>query len=139
MRFASGMTLVVAFLSGPSLADENGKKDLENLVGTWNIVSMDSGKRAEEMDGFKLIISEKSIEFRAPSGATKKMGEISRIDGVPKPAQIDLQNGTETGLGIYELKGDNLKLIVRDPGQQRAKEFKGSPQGMLFTLKREKL
>jgi uncharacterized protein (TIGR03067 family) len=132
------MALVLAFLAGLSLADEDGKKDQEKLVGTWKMVSMDNGKGAKETDGFKLVISDKSIEFRAPNGATKKMGAISRVDGAVKPAQIDLKNGTETGLGIYELNGDDLKLIVRDPGQERAKEFKGTPQGMLFILKREK-
>jgi uncharacterized protein (TIGR03067 family) len=102
------------------------------------MVSMDSGKGAKDTDGFKLVISDKSIEFRAPNGQTKKMGDTGRIDGTAKPAQLDLKNGTETGLGIYELNGDELKLLVRDPGQERAKEFKGTPKGMLIVLKREK-
>jgi uncharacterized protein (TIGR03067 family) len=132
------MASVLVLVAGASLADEGDKKALEKLVGTWNIVSRDDGSGAKKMDGFKLVVSDKSIEFRAPNGATKKMGDIGRVDGSAKPAQIDLKNGTETGAGIYELSGDDLKLIVRDPGQERAKEFKGMPKGMLFILKREK-
>jgi uncharacterized protein (TIGR03067 family) len=142
MRQVSALVLgLVVLLAGPSLAEDSkkdGKKDAEKLVGTWKMVSMDAGKGAKETDGFKLVISEKTIEFRAPNGAMMKMGDISRIDGSARPAQIDLKNGTETGPGIYELKGDDLKLIIRDPGQERAREFKGTPQGVLFVLKRDK-
>lgn len=138
MRVVPGVALGLALLAGSSVTGDDGKKEPEKLTGTWKLVSMDNGKGATETDGFKLVITDKSIEFRAPGGATKKMGDIGRIDGSAKPAQIDLKNGTDTGLGIYELKGDDLKLIVRDPGRDRAAEFKGTPQGMLFVLKREK-
>jgi len=138
MRMVFGMALGLVLLTGSSLIAEEGKSGLEKLKGTWKIVSIDSGKGAKETDGFKLVISDRDIEFRAPSGAAKKMGDISRVEGSAKPAEIDLKNGTETGLGIFELKGDDLKLIVRDPGQERAKEFKSTPRGMLFILKREK-
>lgn len=138
MRMVFGTALGLVLLTGSLLIADEGKNGLEKLKGTWKVVSMDNGKGAKEADGFKLVISDKDLEFRAPSGAAKKMGDISRVDGFAKPAEIDLKNGTETGLGIFELKGDDLKLIVRDPGQERAKEFKGTPRGVLFILKREK-
>lgn len=138
MRTVFGLALGLALLTGASLIADDGKNGLEKLKGTWKVLSMDSGKGAKETDGFKLVISDKEIVFQAPSGATKKMGDISRTDGAAKPAEIDLKNGTETGLGIFELKGDDLKLVVRDPGQERSKEFKGTRQGMLLILKREK-
>lgn len=138
MRMVFGTALGLVLLTGSLLIADEGKNGLEKLKGTWKLVSMDNGKGAKEADGFKLVISDKDLEFRAPSGAAKKMGDISRVDGFAKPAEIDLKNGTETGLGIFELKGDDLKLIVRDPGQERAKEFKGTPRGVLFILKREK-
>jgi len=42
------------------------------------------------------------------------------------------------GLGIYQLDGDQLSLIVGDPGQARPTMFAGTPKGMLFKLKRAK-
>ncbi len=137
MRIVRGMALALAFLGVDLLAAQDRMNDLEKLVGSWNIVSIDKGKGAKETPGFKLSISDKKIVVRASNGTAKKMVDISRVDVAVKP-QIDLKNGTETGLGIYELSGDDLKLLVRDPGQERAKEFKGTPQGILFTLKREK-
>jgi uncharacterized protein (TIGR03067 family) len=97
-----------SILVGPAMAEDGAKKDLAKLVGTWKLVSMDDGKGAKETDGFQIVISEKRLEFRAPNGKKKTMGEIGRIDGSEKPAQIDLKNGNESGLGIYELDGDNL-------------------------------
>ena len=138
MRYVPGIVLALAFVAGPSPAADDGGKDLEKLAGTWTMVSMDDGSGPRDSGGVKLVFTDKRLEFRAPNGATKDIGAIARVDGSAKPAQIDLKNGDETGLGIYELKGDDLKFLVRDPGQGRATEFKGTPKGILFILKRDK-
>ncbi|QJW96794.1 hypothetical protein [Frigoriglobus tundricola] len=138
MRIVTGVVLGLALLSGSSLIADDGKNGPEKLKGTWALVSRDFREGPKKADGFKLIISDKSFEFHAPNGATKKMGDISRIEATAKPAQVDLKNGTDAGLGIYELNGDDLKLVIRDPGQERATEFKGTSKGMLFIFKREK-
>jgi hypothetical protein len=67
------------------------------------------------------------------------MGQIRRIDPVVKPREIDLRYKHAVAFGIYELDGDFLKLIVRDSGAERPSTFKGSPDGMLFTLERDEL
>jgi uncharacterized protein (TIGR03067 family) len=131
--------LVIGSVTSPAFSDEKEtKKGLSDLIGTWTMLSMDSGNGPKELDGFKLVISKEKIIFQAPSGDTKKMGDIARVDSSAKPMEIDLTNDGETGFGIYELKDDALKLIVRNPGERRAKEFKANPKGMLFILKREK-
>jgi uncharacterized protein (TIGR03067 family) len=130
--------LLVSMMAGPAAADDAGGKGIKALVGTWTLVSVDNGKEPKQMEGFRFIISEKSIEMRAPNGAMKNMGIITRLDPTAQPSQIDLKNGAATGLGIYELSGDVLKLVVRDPSQERPREFKGTPQGILFLLRREK-
>lgn len=127
-----------SILAEPSPPDGDAKNDLKKLVGAWKIVSVDDGNGPKEWNGIKLVISAKSMVLQAPNGATKKMGDIGRIDAAAKPARIDLTIDGETGLGIYELSGDDLKLIVRNPGKERAKEFKGAADGILFILKREK-
>lgn len=124
--------------AGSMVAGEEDNPVLEKLVGTWIVVSIDAGNEVQELNGFKMVISKKIIFLQAPNGAKKLMGDIRRIDGQARPGQIDLRKGKETGLGIFELDGDYLKLIIRDPGQERPTEFKGTPTGMLFTLKRER-
>lgn len=138
MRQFLGLWLGVILLSVPVLAaDDDTGKEVSKLVGSWRIVSISSGKGAKEPKDFKLVISEKKMELHAPNGATKIMGYISRINSSTKPKQIDLRKDGQTGFGIYELEGDTLQLIVRDPGQERAREFKGASKGMLFILKRD--
>ncbi|MHB0958920.1 MAG: DUF2314 domain-containing protein [Pirellulaceae bacterium] len=107
------------------------------LIGTWSVVSIDVGAGADPKSGFQLEVTKTAIRFVAPNGSTKTMGQIHRIDPTATPCEIDLQNNGLIGLGIYELDGDSLKLIVRSPGAERPKELKGSSNGMLFTLRRD--
>lgn len=113
--------------SGPS----NG-----GFEGTWDIRSRDSGQGPQDSPGLQLVITKEKIVFRAPSGATKTMGDIIKVDPSKTPKEIDLRNGAVVGLGIYALDGNSLSLIVCDPGLPRPTEFRGSPKGMLFKLTR---
>ncbi len=122
-----------------------GARDTQNsvgnheLIGSWSIVSIDRGAGPDRKRGFHLEITDTEITFIAPNGTRKTMGQIHRIAPVVKPREIDLQNGHAVGFGIYELDGDSLKLIVRDPNAERPSIFEGSADGMLFTLKRDEL
>jgi uncharacterized protein (TIGR03067 family) len=109
------------------------------LIGNWSIVSIDRGAGPDRKHGFHLEITDTELTFIAPSGTRKTLGQIHRIDPVVKPREIDLRNGHAVGFGIYEIDGDSLKLVVRDPGTERPSTFKGSPDGMLFTLERDEL
>jgi uncharacterized protein (TIGR03067 family) len=108
------------------------------LVGIWDLISTDSGGGAIPRTGTRMVITERSIEMVAPSGARKVMGEIAGTHLMTTPKGIDLSNGGSVGRGIYEVTGDELKLIVCDPSQPRPSEFKGHRQGMLFVLKRHR-
>ena len=83
-------------------------------------------------------ITESSIEMVTASGARKSMGEISGTHQTTTPKGVDLSNGGRVGRGIYEVTGDELNLIVCDPGQPRATEFKGQRLGMLFVTRRHR-
>ncbi|MFO7904904.1 MAG: DUF2314 domain-containing protein, partial [Pirellulaceae bacterium] len=107
------------------------------LMGTWSVVSIDRGAGPDPKPGFHLTITDTEITFLAPNGATKTMGHLHRIDPKAIPREIDLRNGNSVGFGLYELDGDSLKMIVRNPGAGRPTELKGSSDSMLFTLKRD--
>ena len=107
------------------------------LIGKWEVISIDGGGGPDAIQGFHLDVTDATITIVSSSGAERSMGQIRRIDPATTPKQIDLRNGSEICLGIYELHGDSLKLIVRDPGSERPREFKGARDGMLFTLKRD--
>jgi len=66
------------------------------------------------------------------------MGDIARNDPSKTPKEIDLRQDADVGYGIYQLDGDQLLLIIGDPGQPRPTMFAGTPKGMLWTLQRTK-
>ncbi len=138
--YAEDRTLIGGFTARVLQASSSGeKKVFENheLIGTWSVVSIDHGAGPKPQPGFSLEVTSSEITFVAPNGATKTMGQIHRIDPAATPREIDLQNDDTVGLGIYELDGDSLKLIVHNPGAGRPTDFAGTDSAMLFTLQRE--
>ena len=71
------------------------------------------------------------LALKLDAGTTPKCVDLTVADGVQKDAVLE---------GVYELKGDELRLCVRVFGKDRPTEFK-SPEGSsiaLLTLKRQK-
>jgi uncharacterized protein (TIGR03067 family) len=106
---------------------KTGAKDLESLQGTWNIDTMEwGGKRLpkELMSGYKFVFAGNKLTWDAAIGMQSRGGKVSAIDGAfpcdftidqgKEPKQIDitlhLKQGDRTVLGIYEIKGDTLRV-----------------------------
>jgi len=71
------------------------------------------------------------LSFKFDASTTPRCVDLTVADGVQKDAVLE---------GIYELKGDELRLCVKVFGKDRPAEFK-SPEGAsiaLLTLKRKK-
>ncbi len=111
----------------PPPAEQKGDKDLEALQGTWNVDSQEWGGKAlpkELMKGYKFVFEGNKLTWDAAVGLMSKMGVITPIDGhFPCEFKIDsgkelrqiditlhLKKGDATVLGIYEIKGDTLKI-----------------------------
>ena len=117
------------------------KKDLELLQGTWNIDTMEWGGKTlpkELMTGYKFVFAGNKLTWDGAIGMQSVMGKVMAIDGKfpcdfkidpgKEPKQIDvtlhLKKGDRTILGIYEIKGDTLKVcyFASDMGK-RPDEF----------------
>src|SRR5262245_53356679 len=59
--------------------------------------------------------------------AKKTLGKL-KLDPSKTPMQIDLVEGKEASPGIYELKADELTIILAPPGSKRPDKFK--PEGV---------
>jgi RNA polymerase sigma factor (sigma-70 family) len=114
----------------PAAEPAGAKKDLELLQGTWNIDTMAWGARSlprELMTGYKFVFAGTKLTWEGAIGMTKRAGKVTAIDGVfpcdfkidpgKSPKQIDItlhlkkvNKGDRTLLGIYEIKGDTLKV-----------------------------
>ena len=107
---------------------KTGAKDLELLKGTWNIDTMEWGGKSlpkELMNGYKFVFAGNKLTWKGAIGMMSKSGKVTAIDGTfppcdfkinpgKEPKEIDitlqLKQGDKTLLGIYEIKGDTLKV-----------------------------
>ena len=110
---------------------------------------MEEGKVAgpEYWKSIKLVFKGNVLTFKGDDVLSKKVSKITIVvDPATTPRTIDLkvETGSEKGLileGIYEIKGDEMKLCIRgEPGANRPLEFatKEGARLVLFVLKREK-
>jgi uncharacterized protein (TIGR03067 family) len=140
--------LTLALLS-PTQED---RKALDALQGTWFAVTLQDEERQaplETIKQFKLVIKDQKMLFSSEGiSEIREMG--FRLDPTQKPPAIDLAvlSGPQQGKaipGIYELKGDELKICLptrpNEKGQwERPKDFdckKRSGLG-LFVVRKKK-
>ncbi|MCI0380362.1 MAG: TIGR03067 domain-containing protein [Gemmataceae bacterium] len=142
--------LFVAFAlwlaGGIVLAGGDERKELKALQGAWKA----------DKNGKTLVLTFKGKDFTVEMEGDGKQATVKgtvKIDASKDPKHIDMivKEGTgegekfagKTSLGIFELKGDELKWCANEPGKEgRPPEFTekgdGDARYMLVTLKREK-
>lgn len=134
------VVLVVAAPAPP----EKEKKDEDKIQGTWIVVSVEDGGRADaDKVGVKLVFEGDMVTIKDPKHEEKAK---IKLDPAKKPKTIDITPG-EKGApakvvqGIYELNKDELKIcFTRGGGGARPTEFvsKAGSDVSLIVLKREK-
>jgi uncharacterized protein (TIGR03067 family) len=124
--------LVGALVSAQDAKKDETKKDVaagpatddaKLLQGDWKAVSVeDSGEKVPEDQVGKLKLTFKDDQLSAHFASTYK------LDTTKSPRTIDVTPSAgpekdKTLEGIYEFKGDDLKICVAKPGNPRPKEF----------------
>jgi uncharacterized protein (TIGR03067 family) len=123
--------------------DDAGKKDLDKLKGTWQVVAMTiGGESGDKTLVQKMKLTIEGDRFTLEDGRGKKTATV-KLDPSKKPPAFDLMPTGEklVVLGIYELDGDALKLCWQgDEKKDRPTKFVSEKGGrvMLMELKREK-
>ena len=143
-----GSLLVLA--AGPGIAQDDAvKKERAKLQGAWKVVSSEEDTRPTPdiiVQNLTVVIKGDQITLKGVEELMKKFGKVTMtIDPATKPKIMDfkVEAGSEKDNayeGIYELKGDELKICVSTARGNRPDEFKtkaGSTRA-LFVLKREK-
>ena len=121
------------FLVGADDASDDAKKDMKLLEGEWSLESgQDNGNQIPEFitKTTRQVLSggETKISMNNQQAGAAKL----KIDPTKKPKQItythtDGPNKGKVQVGIYELKGDDLKLCLAAPGvKERPKEFEAT-------------
>jgi uncharacterized protein (TIGR03067 family) len=145
-RLALSIMTVGLVVAARTLAGEAGKKDLEQMQGTWMVASLEvSGKPvpAETIKGWQLLIQGDKYSFQTNE---ERIEGMYKLDAATTPKTIDATRtkGPDQGkvlLGIYRLEGDHLTMCFTLPdGGGRPTQFAtrtGTSQ-RLYVLTRKK-
>lgn len=140
--------LFAAVVLSADAPKDDAKADLDKIQGTWKI---DGGQYGGE-DVNSDLVSKLQFEFKGDQLVLKGDEEVVKdytkialkLDPSVKPKAIDFTvgQGSEKGTvveGIYEVKGDELKICATIGAKQRPAEFKSpeNSQVVLLTLKRQ--
>ena len=142
-----GIVAALTIVCGAVGEDKDaGAKDLDKLQGTWRIVSSQvADEKAAEDEVARRRVTVKGDLLIYEYGNEQKEQRAGTIRLDPKTKSFDWVF-TELGatmLGIYELKGDDLKIGFGNDGPirpQRPKRFEMGRENVvwLLVLKRQK-
>jgi uncharacterized protein (TIGR03067 family) len=148
----TAMLLMALSIGAPAADPDETKTDLPELQGIWKPVSVEQRGVAMALEGvrspdrYTLVVLGDSYALGTHAGTIKSMPKDKALD-------LAITDGRykETKLeGIYELKGDTLKIAISAPGRaprgganapavQRPKELKSDENStyLVYTFKRE--
>src|SRR5262245_54585921 len=113
--------VAVGALAGvASAGDDAAKKEMKKLEGSWTVVGLEQGGKKEPEDkikGMKCVFSGGDLKV-VVEGKGEEAGTYT-LDPSKKPAHIEATFKDKTGKGIYQLKGDELKICFAEPGKDR--------------------
>lgn len=137
---AAALTFIAGALSSwttPPAASGQEKTAVKTAIeGTWLIDSVEvAGAKVDSLKGAELVLASGGKKtFTLPGGVVEK-GTYS-IDESASPAQIDAttdgKEGTEPG--IFELKGDALKMCLGGPRGARPTRFTTGKDGGVILI-----
>jgi uncharacterized protein (TIGR03067 family) len=123
---------------------ETGESVLKKIQGTWKFVSQEmegKSKAPEELKGL-------TITFTGDKWAVRQDDKVvqagtHKFDPSKKPGQVDApvtegEGKGNTMLGIYELKGDTIKVCFDPQGKERPTSFKAKEGQFGAVVQREK-
>ena len=116
------------------VAQDKAKSDKDKLQGTW--VAMSGQRLGVDFDEAQLknwVLVFEDDRFIRDGG--ERVEGTYKIDPDKKPKEIDLVFSGHTWLGIYELKGDTLKLVFRL--KERPTEFNSNDATLLDCEKKK--
>lgn len=137
MKFSWLIVVVVAFCS-PGCGSATSS-DQANIQGMWTIVyEVEDGQRREPKDSVMEFAGEK-CRMRYGAAAKPKPDLEFKLDASKSPKWFEMrEQGEESPFyGIYELKGDELKICVNERSKSaadRVVEFKAEPPRPEFLI-----
>jgi uncharacterized protein (TIGR03067 family) len=135
IALAFGLWIAVA-----AADDKAAKGDQDKIQGTWSVVAGTRNGKAVPEERAKSI----QLVFAGNKFTIKTKDQVRdftfKLYPDKKPKAIDVDMDGAVGEGLYDLDGDDLKIIHGESGDPRPKEFvsKEGSKLTLMVLKRAK-
>jgi uncharacterized protein (TIGR03067 family) len=144
------LSLLLISFGAARAQDDAVKKEHAKMDGAWQIVSgVENGKPSSDnlVQNLKFVFKGSQLTLAGDDIIAKRVGKAAvKIDAATTPRCIDFELTVKGGAaedrvleGIYEWKGDELRICISHQAGNRPSEFesKEGSQRVLFVLKRE--
>jgi uncharacterized protein (TIGR03067 family) len=126
--FSLAVLLTAACLAVALTAHPAAGADKDDLQGVWRAATMEiNGKKAPaaEVKRTRFTFKGDKLLIRGAKDDGREMECAYKIDADKAPKQIDIVSKDKTLAGIYEVKGDQLKVCFENGGkaENRPKKF----------------
>ena len=128
----------------PNKKEQDARKELLELQGTWQLQSVEDGKKAKIDVKKRTFFVGGDVVLVREGEKLLQAGQV-RINPAKSPPTIDVvvkkgEHEDNTMLGIYKLDGDTLKVCFDPEGESRPKKFETKKDTGVFvaTYKRVK-
>lgn len=109
--------------------------DADKLQGKWKMLYTEQAGRKDD-DVMALIFEKDTLKLQKDDRITDNW--TFKLDPSAKPKWIDVVERDKVMKGIYELDGDNLKICLREKGDERPTRFESdNARVVVMVLKRE--
>ena len=128
-------------------AKDDARKALDPLQGKWKLTRLEIDGRPGPKDALNATIAitgdKLILTLKGPGGKEEKKSLTLRLDATKSPGHIDMKpegppTKDDTSLGIYELKGNTLRICGSDPPRSKDRptsfEAKKGDHRVLFIL-----
>jgi uncharacterized protein (TIGR03067 family) len=133
------LVLTASGRTGPRADDKADiEKELKKFQGTWTFESVEAGGKEQPAAEFKRM----TLIFEGDKHTVKKGDEVIQVgtqkldpSKSPKTIDVTMTEGPSKGtvmLGIYEIRGDTLKVCFDPEGKKRPTEFKSAAGSQTF-------
>ena len=140
MKMQFMLVAAAGLLLAADAAKDAGKEVLTKMKGSWSATSLQyNGKDITEKYKLKFVFKGDLATVEASAAVKREYPKIKfKLDPSTTPACVDMTiaGGVQDALvieGIYELKGDQLKICAKVLGKDRPAEF-ASPEGSSIVL-----
>jgi uncharacterized protein (TIGR03067 family) len=141
MRIVLALTgLLISCFAVLAMQPPAGDDEKKLLQGQWQVTTVTEAGEVQKGDKKKFIIFDgDKVKFAEGDKADKVSEEGTfTIDSAKKPKEIDFKVKRGPSAGVYEVKGDELKLCIADKKRPTELSSTAKNEQVLIVLSRVK-